>query len=287
MTMPTSVTVVEVGPRDGLQNEPVAVSADAKVAFVEALAAAGLRVVEATSFVAPSAIPQLADADEVFPRIRRREGVRYPVLVPNVRGMERAEAAGAEAVAVFTAASETFTRRNIGMSIAGSLDAFRPVLERASELGWWRRGYVSTAFGCPYEGDVEPGVVVEITEALLELGCHEVSIGDTIGVAEPDDVRTRGEALLERVPADRLALHLHDTRGRALANVEAGLELGIATYDASAGGTGGCPFAPGAPGNLATESLCGLLDRLGIEHGVDAAAVEAAGLALRARFAAG
>lgn len=287
MTMPTSVTVVEVGPRDGLQNEPVAVSADAKVAFVEALAAAGLRVVEATSFVAPSAIPQLADADEVFPRIRRREGVRYPVLVPNVRGMERAEAAGAEAVAVFTAASETFTRRNIGMSIAGSLDAFRPVLERASELGWWRRGYVSTAFGCPYEGDVEPGVVVEITEALLELGCHEVSIGDTIGVAEPDDVRTRGEALLKRVPADRLALHLHDTRGRALANVEAGLELGIATYDASAGGTGGCPFAPGAPGNLATESLCGLLDRLGIEHGVDAAAVEAAGLALRARFAAG
>lgn len=287
MTMPTSVTVVEVGPRDGLQNEPVAVSADAKVAFVEALAAAGLRVVEATSFVAPSAIPQLADADEVFPRIRRREGVRYPVLVPNVRGMERAEAAGAEAVAVFTAASETFTRRNIGMSIAGSLEAFRPVLERASELGWWRRGYVSTAFGCPYEGDVEPGVVVEITEALLELGCHEVSIGDTIGVAEPDDVRTRGEALLERVPADRLALHLHDTRGRALANVEAGLELGIATYDASAGGTGGCPFAPGAPGNLATESLCGLLDRLGIEHGVDAAAVEAAGLALRARFAAG
>ena len=287
MTMPTSVTVVEVGPRDGLQNEPVAVSADAKVAFVEALAAAGLRVVEATSFVAPSAIPQLADADEVFPRIRRREGVRYPVLVPNVRGMERAEAAGAEAVAVFTAASETFTRRNIGMSIAGSLEAFRPVLERASELGWWRRGYVSTAFGCPYEGDVEPGVVVEITEALLELGCHEVSIGDTIGVAEPDDVRTRGEALLKRVPADRLALHLHDTRGRALANVEAGLELGIATYDASAGGTGGCPFAPGAPGNLATESLCGLLDRLGIEHGVDAAAVEAAGLALRARFAAG
>ena len=285
--MPTSVTVVEVGPRDGLQNEPVAVSADAKVAFVEALAAAGLRVVEATSFVAPSAIPQLADADEVFPRIRRREGVRYPVLVPNVRGMERAEAAGAEAVAVFTAASETFTRRNIGMSIAGSLEAFRPVLERASELGWWRRGYVSTAFGCPYEGDVEPGVVVEITEALLELGCHEVSIGDTIGVAEPDDVRTRGEALLKRVPADRLALHLHDTRGRALANVEAGLELGIATYDASAGGTGGCPFAPGAPGNLATESLCGLLDRLGIEHGVDAAAVEAAGLALRARFAAG
>jgi hydroxymethylglutaryl-CoA lyase len=287
MTMPPSVTIVEVGPRDGLQNEPVAVSADAKVAFVEALADAGLRIVEATSFVAPSAVPQLADADEVFPRIRRREGVRYPVLVPNMRGMERAEAAGAEAVAVFTAASETFTRRNIGMSIAGSLEAFRPVIERATALGWWRRGYVSTAFGCPYEGDVDTGVVVEVTEALLALGCDEVSIGDTIGVAEPHDVQALVGALLERVPVDRLALHLHDTYGRALANVDAGLELGIRTFDASAGGTGGCPFAPGAPGNLATEALCGLLDRLGIDHGVDAAAVEAAGLTLRTRLTAG
>ena len=287
MTMPPSVTIVEVGPRDGLQNEPVAVSADAKVAFVEALADAGLRIVEATSFVAPSAVPQLADADEVFPRIRRRAGVRYPVLVPNMRGMERAEAAGAEAVAVFTAASETFTRRNIGMSIAGSLEAFQPVIERATALGWWRRGYVSTAFGCPYEGDVDPGVVVEVTEALLALGCDEVSIGDTIGVAEPHDVQVLVGALLERVPVDRLALHLHDTYGRALANVEAGLGLGIRTFDASAGGTGGCPFAPGAPGNLATEALCGLLDRLGIDHGVDAAAVEAAGLTLRTRLTAG
>lgn len=287
MTMPPSVTIVEVGPRDGLQNEPVAVSADAKVGFVEALADAGLRIVEATSFVAPSAVPQLADADEVFPRIRRREGVRYPVLVPNMKGMERAEAAGAEAVAVFTAASETFTQRNIGMSIAGSLEAFQPVIERATALGWWRRGYVSTAFGCPYEGDVATDVVVEVTEALLALGCDEVSIGDTIGVAEPHDVQTLVEALLERVPVDQLALHLHDTRGRALANVEAGLHLGIATFDASAGGTGGCPFAPGAPGNLATESLCGLLDRLGIDHGVDAAAVEAAGLALRTQLTAG
>lgn len=287
MTMPPSVTIVEVGPRDGLQNEPVAVSADAKVAFVEALADAGLRIVEATSFVAPSAVPQLADADEVFPRIRRREGVRYPVLVPNMRGMERAEAAGAEAVAVFTAASETFTRRNIGMSIAGSLEAFHPVIERATALGWWRRGYVSTAFGCPYEGDVDTGVVVEVTEALLALGCDEVSIGDTIGVAEPHDVQALVGTLLERVPVDRLALHLHDTYGRALANVEAGLGLGIRTFDASAGGTGGCPFAPGAPGNLATEALCGLLDRLGIDHGVDAAAVEAAGLTLRTRLTAG
>lgn len=284
MTTPGSVTIVEVGPRDGLQNEPAAVTADAKVAFIEALADAGLLVVEATSFVSPMAVPQLADADEVLPRILRREGVRYPVLVPNMKGMERAEAAGADAVAVFTAASETFTERNIGMTIAGSLEAFTPVLARATELGWWRRGYVSTAFGCPYEGAVDGRVVVEITEALLELGCDEVSVGDTIGVAEPDHVRARCAALLDRVPPERLALHLHDTHGRALANVEAGLEMGVATYDASAGGTGGCPFAPGAPGNLATEDLCRLLDRLGIAHGVDAAAVAAAAMTLRAHF---
>ncbi len=284
MRLPGSVTIVEVGPRDGLQNESASVSTDAKLAFIEALADAGLPVVEATSFVSPSAVPQLADADEVVPRIRRRDGVRYPVLVPNMRGMERAEAAGADAVAVFTAASETFTQRNIGMSIAGSLEAFAPVLARAGALGWWRRGYVSTAFGCPYEGDVATDVVVRITEALLDLGCDEVSIGDTIGIAGPDDVRDRCAALLARVPAERLALHLHDTRGRALDNVEAGLEMGIATYDASAGGTGGCPFAPGAPGNVATEALCRLLDRLAIAHGVDAGAVEAAGLALRAHL---
>lgn len=284
MTMPGTVTIVEVGPRDGLQNESALVSTDAKVAFIEALADAGLPVVEATSFVSPSAVPQLADADVLVPRIRRRDGVRYPVLVPNMRGMERAEAAGADAVAVFTAASETFTQRNIGMSIAGSLEAFEPVLARAAALGWWRRGYVSTAFGCPYEGDVAPDAVVRITEALLDLGCNEVSIGDTIGIARPRDVRDRCAALLARVSAERIALHLHDTRGRALDNVKAGLEMGIASYDASAGGTGGCPYAPGAPGNLATESLCGLLDRLGIEHGVDAGAVEAAGLALRAHL---
>jgi isopropylmalate/homocitrate/citramalate synthase len=284
MTMPARVKIVEVGPRDGLQNESAAVAADAKVAFIEALADAGLPVVEATSFVSPRAVPQLADADEVFPRIRRRAGVRYPVLVPNMKGMERAEAAGADAVAVFTAASETFTERNIGMTIAGSLATFAPVLARATELGWWRRGYVSTAFRCPYEGAVEGRRVVEITEALLELGCDEVSIGDTIGVAEPDDVRELCAALLDRVPPERLALHLHDTQGRALDNVEAGLEMGVATYDASAGGTGGCPFAPGAPGNLATEMLCGLLDRLGIAHGVDAGAVAAAAMTLRAHL---
>ena len=279
-----AVRIVEVGPRDGLQNEEAVVPADGKVAFIEALADTGLPVVEATSFVSPRAIPQLADADEVFPRIHRLPDVRYPVLVPNVRGLERAESAGADAVAVFTAASEAFTQANIGMSIEGSLAAFTPVLERARAAGWWRRGYVSTAFGCPYSGDVATEAVVDVSVALVELGCDEVSIGDTIGVAHPDDVRRVVSALLARIPADRLALHLHDTYGRALANVEAGLELGIRTFDASAGGTGGCPYAPGAPGNLATEALIELLDQLGYEHGVDGAGVARAAGAIRASF---
>lgn len=275
------VTIVEVGPRDGLQNEDALVPAAAKVAFVEALADAGLPVVEVTSFVSPRAIPQLADAEEVFGRVRRRRGVRYPVLVPNMRGMTRAEEAGANAVAVFTAASESFTQHNIGMTIDGSLAAFAPVLARAGDLGWWRRGYVSTAFGCPYEGAVDPDRVVAVAEALLAMGCDEVSVGDTIGVAEPPDVRRVCERLIERLPVERLALHLHDTRGRALDNVEAGLAMGVRIFDASAGGTGGCPFAPGAPGNLATETLCRRLDELGFTHGVDVGAVEAAAAALR------
>ncbi len=280
--MPTEVRIVEVGARDGLQNESGVVPAGVKIGFVEALAGAGLPVVEVTSFVSPRAVPQLADAEEVVAGVRRREGVRYPVLVPNMRGLERAEAAGVDAIAVFTAASESFTQANIGMTIGGSLHAFGPVLSRADDLGWWRRGYVSTAFGCPYEGAVDPAKVVEVSLMLLDLGCEEISIGDTIGVAEPDDVRRVGAALLEHVPADRLALHLHDTHGRALENVRAGLELGIATYDSSAGGTGGCPYAPGAPGNLATESLCRFLDDLGIAHGVDAEAVRAAAASLTA-----
>jgi hydroxymethylglutaryl-CoA lyase len=279
---PRQVTIVEVGPRDGLQNEAGLVPADEKIAFVDGLAAAGLPVVEVTSFVSPRAVPQLADAEEVFAGIHPRDGVRYPVLVPNMRGLERAEQAGVEAIAVFTAASESFTQANIGMTIGGSLHTFAPVLARAMELGWWRRGYVSTAFGCPYEGAVDTAMVVEVALALLDLGCDEISIGDTTGVAEPDDVRRVGAALLERIPVERLALHLHDTHGRALENVRAGLELGIAIFDSSAGGTGGCPYAPGAPGNLSTESLCGLLDELGINHGVDTEAVRAASRAITA-----
>jgi len=203
------------------------------------------------------------------------------VLVPNMRGMQRAEAAGADAVAVFTAASEAFTTANLNMTLGESLDAAEEVLQRAAELGWWRRGYVSTAFGCPYQGPVDEEDVARVADALLDLGCEEVSIGDTIGIAEPDDVVRVVGALLERVPAERLALHLHDTGGRALENVEAGLELGIAVFDGSAGGAGGCPFAPGAPGNLATEELVALLDRHGIAHGVDLERLTAAAAGLR------
>jgi hydroxymethylglutaryl-CoA lyase len=280
------VTVVEVGPRDGLQNEASAVPADAKVRFVEALAEAGLPVVEVTSFVSPRAVPQLADADEVLPAVQRREGVRYPVLVPNLRGLERAVAAGADAIAVFTAASEGFARANINMTIAESLAAFAPVLEQALMAGMWTRGYVSTAFGCPYDGAVEPGAVARVASELAALGCAEVSVGDTIGVARPEQVPGVVAAVAERVPLDRIALHLHDTGGRALDNVAAGLEAGVRTFDSSAAGLGGCPFAPGAPGNVATEALVRFLHREGLETGVDPDAVERAGRAVRARLAA-
>jgi len=280
------VTVVEVGPRDGLQNEASAVPADAKVRFVEALAEAGLPVVEVTSFVSPRAVPQLADADEVLPAVQRREGVRYPVLVPNLRGLERAVAAGADAIAVFTAASEGFARANINMTIAESLAAFAPVLEQALMAGMWTRGYVSTAFGCPYDGAVEPSAVARVASELAALGCAEVSVGDTIGVARPEQVPGVVAAVAERVPLDRIALHLHDTGGRALDNVAAGLEAGVRTFDSSAAGLGGCPFAPGAPGNVATEALVRFVHRQGLETGVDPDAVERAGQAVRARLAA-
>jgi hydroxymethylglutaryl-CoA lyase len=283
---PARVTVVEVGPRDGLQNEAAIVPTAAKVRFIEMLAAAGLPVVEATSFVHPAAVPQLADADQLLPQIARRPGVRYPVLVPNMRGMERAIAAGAEAVAVFTAASEAFAQANIRMTIAESLEAFAPVLTAARSAGLWTRGYVSTAFGCPYQGEVDPTAVADVAVALDALGCDQISVGDTIGVAEPDDVGRVLLPLLERVPAERLALHLHDTRGRAIDNAAAGLRLGITTFDASASGLGGCPFAPGAPGNLATETLVSWLHGLGIETGVDESALLEASAYIRSQLGA-
>jgi hydroxymethylglutaryl-CoA lyase len=264
------VRVYEVGPRDGLQNEASPIATDSKLRFLELLADAGLREIEATSFVSPRAIPQLADADELMERLDRRPGVRYPVLVPNARGLERAEAAGVEAICVFTAASDSFTQANINMTIAESMDAFAPVLGRARERGWWTRGYVSTAFGCPYQGEVGEAAVVGVAQQLLDLGVEELSIGDTIGVAGPADVRRVVEALLAAgIEPRRLAMHFHDTRGTALANVTAALDLGIRCFDASAGGTGGCPYAPGAAGNLATEDLVYLLEREGLSHGVD------------------
>jgi hydroxymethylglutaryl-CoA lyase len=268
-TLPRRVRIYEVGPRDGLQNESVAIALERKVAFITALVDAGLREIEATSFVSPRAIPQLADADQLLPALPGRRGVRYPVLVPNERGLARAEAAGADAIAVFTAASDAFTERNIGMTVAASLEAFAPVLSRAREHGWWRRAYVSTAFGCPYSGRVDPARVVEVSLRLLELGAEEICLGDTIGVGVPAQVHELTARMVDAgVPLPAIAYHFHDTRGTALANVSAGLEDGVTCFDSATGGTGGCPYAPGAAGNLATEDLVYLLDASGIEHGV-------------------
>ena len=277
MPLPTHVRIYEVGPRDGLQNESVAVPTAAKQHFIEQLVAAGLREIEATSFVSPRAIPQLADADTLLPLLTGTGPagvVRYPVLVANERGLTRAEAAGARAMAVFTAASDAFTKANIGMSVDDSLVAFRPLVARARALGWWTRGYVSTAFGCPFSGRVDPARVVAVAGALAELGVDEVCLGDTIGVGVPSQVHElTGRTVAAGLPLDRLAYHFHDTRGTALANVVAGLEEGVTCFDASTGGTGGCPYAPGAAGNLATEDLVYLLDGLGIDHGVRLAGV--------------
>ncbi|MGZ3664086.1 MAG: hydroxymethylglutaryl-CoA lyase [Ktedonobacterales bacterium] len=280
--LPRRVTVVEVGPRDGLQNEKGVVSTADKIHFIDLLSAAGFPVIEATSFVSPKAVPQLADAAEVMAGIERKPGVHYTALVPNRKGMERALAAGVGEVAVFTGASETFVQHNINTSIAGSIENFRPVVEMARDTGKRVRGYISTAFGCPYEGHVAPEAVVRVADMLLGLGVDELSIGDTIGVATPNQVVEVTELLLQHVPVERVAMHFHDTRGTALANVLAALQLGISIFDSSAGGLGGCPYAPGASGNLATEDLLYLLHGLGIETGVSLDAVVAA-----SRFLAG
>ena len=262
------VRICEVGPRDGLQNESTPIATADKVRFIELLAEAGLREIEATSFVSPRAIPQLADADELLGALPRRPGVRYPVLVPNERGLARAEAAGVDAIAVFTAATDAFTTHNIGMTVEESLVAFAPILARAGELGWWRRAYVSTAFGCPYTGRVEPRAAVDVARRLQDLGAEEICFGDTIGVGVPNQV---GEivnlAQGAGIRVSRQAFHFHDTRGTALANVAAGLAAGARTFDSAAGGTGGCPYAPGAAGNLATEDLVYFLDASGWQHG--------------------
>ena len=269
MPMPAQVRIVEVGPRDGLQNEAAQVPAAAKIALIDRLSATGLRTVEATSFVSPKWVPQLADAAEVFAGITRRPGVAYPVLVPNLQGYERARAVGADEVAVFTAASDTFNRRNTNAGIDESLQRFAPVLERARIDGVRVRGYVSTVLGCPYQGEVALADVVRVARALHAMGCYEVSLGDTIGVGTPAKARAMLRAVAAEVPMAALAIHFHDTYGQALANVLACLEEGVAVVDAAVSGTGGCPNARGASGNLATEDLVYMLHGLGVDTGVD------------------
>jgi hydroxymethylglutaryl-CoA lyase len=279
--IPSHVRVVEVGPRDGLQNEPVVVATADKLAFIDLLADAGCRDIEVASFVRPDRVPQMADAAEVLAGLPPRPGVRYITLVPNAKGLDRALDAGARAIAVFTAASETFNRKNIGKGIAESLGEFAEMIPRARAAGLWVRGYVSTAFVCPYEGRIAPEQVAPVVTALVEMGVDEVSVGDTLGHAEPEDVSRLTEALLPVLPLTQFAYHLHDTRGTALANVERALTYGVATFDASTGGLGGCPFAPGAAGNLATERLVRCLHEHGIATGIDAEKIAEAGRWLR------
>jgi len=269
MRLPPQVTVVEVGPRDGLQNESISLTVADKVAFIERLAASGLPVIEVGAFVSPKWVPSMADTDAVVAALPRQPGVRYAALVPNLIGVERAAAAGIRDIALFWATSETFSRRNINQSIADAFATFRAVVPRAQALGMRVRGYLSTCFGCPYEGDIPPSRVADLTRAMLDLGVVEVAVSDTIGVATPGQIWRVLDALEPLVPVGSIALHLHDTRGTALANVLAGLQAGVATFDASCGGLGGCPYAPGAPGNLATEDLVHMLHGLGIHTGVD------------------
>ena len=269
MTLPSHVRIVEVGPRDGLQNEKGDVPTAVKLELIERLADAGLPAVEATAFVSPKWIPQMADHAEVLERIRKKPGVAYPVLTPNLKGFEAARAAGATEVAVFGAASEAFSRRNINCSVAESLERFRPVADAARAAGVRLRGYVSCVLGCPYEGEVAPAKVAAVAGALADMGCYEVSLGDTIGVGTPGKTRAMLEAVARRVPVARLAGHYHDTYGQALANIYASLEAGVACFDASIAGLGGCPYAAGASGNVATEDVVYMLRGLGIETGVD------------------
>jgi len=263
------VTVYEVGPRDGLQNEPEVVGSDAKVELVTRLADAGLRRIEVTSFVSPEWIPQLADGDEVARRVPRREGVRYSALVPNMKGYQRFQRSGLPAAAFFVSASETHNQRNVNRSVREHLDRFRPVAERARGDRISLRAYVSTVCGCPYEGEVAISRVVALVRDLLDLGVDEISLGDTIGVGTPDQVRLLLRAVADVTPLEKVALHMHDTQGRALANVQAGYESGVRTFDSSLGGLGGCPYAPGASGNAATEDLVDLFESSGVATGID------------------
>jgi len=269
MNLPKRIRIVEVGPRDGLQNEKGEVPTKVKIELIERLADAGLPAVEATAFVSPKWIPQMADHVEVLERIRRKPGVSYPVLTPNLKGFEAARAAGATEVAIFGAASEAFSRKNINCSIAESLERFRPVVDAAIAANIRVRGYISCVAGCPYEGAIAPQKVAAVARALYDMGCYEISLGDTIGVGTPGKIQAMINACATGVPPDKLAGHYHDTYGQALANIYASMELGVATFDASVAGLGGCPYAAGASGNVATEDVLYLLEGLGIETGVD------------------
>jgi hydroxymethylglutaryl-CoA lyase len=273
MTRPSHVTLYEVGPRDGLQAETDIVSAADKIALIDRLSQTGLQFIESASFVSAKWVPQMADATEVMTGIARRDGVSYPVLTPNLQGYEAARDAGATTVAIFGAASETFSRKNINCSIIESLERFRFVTESAHRDGLKVRGYVSCVVGCPYEGRIPPEAVVPVAQKMLDMGCYEISLGDTIGVATPGDMRRLLDMVLKFVPADRIALHCHDTYGQALANILTGLDYRISVFDASVGGLGGCPYAPGASGNVATEDVLYMLDGMGIETGVDLDAI--------------
>jgi hydroxymethylglutaryl-CoA lyase len=284
MRLPDHVKIVEVGPRDGLQNESGIVPVAVRVELIERLSAAGLTVIEAGSFVSPKWIPQMANTGEVLAKLQRRPGVSYPVLVPNMRGFEAARAAGAKEIAVFTAASETFTRKNINSSIAESLERYAPVIAAAQSADIPVRGYISCALTCPYEGDIAPDAVAQVTEQLFRLGCREISAGDTTGAGTPLRVQAMLDAVLKRVPVEQIGVHFHDTYGQALANVLAALQMGIAVIDSSVAGLGGCPYAPGAAGNLATEDLVYMLDGLHIESGVDLEKLLAAGQFIAAQL---
>ncbi|TWA79469.1 hydroxymethylglutaryl-CoA lyase [Azospirillum brasilense] len=277
MRLPKSVRMVEVGPRDGLQNEKQIVPTAVKIGLVDRLTDAGLTAIEAGSFVSPKWVPQMADTTDVFAGIRRKEGVRYVALTPNAKGLEGALAARADEVAVFAAASESFSQKNINCSIAESLDRFVPVLEQAKAQGVPVRGYVSCVLGCPYEGEIAPAAVAEVAGRLLDMGCYEVSLGDTIGTGTPAKAQAMIAAVAERVPMERLAVHFHDTYGQALANILATLEMGVAVVDSSVAGLGGCPYAKGASGNVASEDVLYMLNGLGVETGVDLDRLVAAG----------
>ncbi len=273
MRLPDTVKVVEVGPRDGLQNEPRVITTATKVELIARLGKAGLKVIEATAFVSPQRVPQMADNAALMGAIERLPGVTYPVLTPNLKGLESALAAGAQEVAVFGAASESFSQKNIHCSIANSLKRFEPVMAAARQAGVRVRGYVSCVLGCPYEGNIQPAAVAQTASALFEMGCYEISLGDTTGAGTPEAAKRLIEAVSARVPLDRIAGHYHDTYGMAIANIYASLQCGVAVFDASVAGLGGCPYAPGAAGNAATEDVVYLLNGLGIATGIDLGAL--------------